>query len=129
MLLCASDDDTVQVIDPKTGEVVKTLPSGADPELFILAPSGNPLYIANEDDNLVTVVDIEKDKVLASVPVGVEPEGMGISPDGKPFSSIRRKRRTWRISSTPRPMRSSPTCWWTAGRASPNSRRTASSSG
>ncbi|NDE18074.1 hypothetical protein EBZ80_24460, partial [bacterium] len=27
------------------------LPSGPDPELFVLAPSGNPLYIANEDDS------------------------------------------------------------------------------
>ena len=59
------------------------MPSGPDPELFVLHPSGNPLYIANEDDNLVTVVDIETDKVLAEIPVGVEPEGMGISPDGK----------------------------------------------
>ncbi len=64
-------------------ELVKTLPSGQDPELFVLHPSGNPLYIANEDDNLVTVVDIEQGKVLAEIPVGVEPEGMGISPDGK----------------------------------------------
>src|SRR5690606_30920157 len=67
----------------KTLELVKTLPSGPDPELFILHPTGNPLYIANEDDNLVTVVDIEKGSVLAEIPVGVEPEGMGISPDGK----------------------------------------------
>ena len=37
----------------------RTLPSGPDPELFVLSPSGNPLYIANEDDNMVTVVDVE----------------------------------------------------------------------
>ena len=48
----------------------------ADPELFVLHPSGNPLYIANEDDNLVTVVDIETDRIMAEIPVGVEPEGM-----------------------------------------------------
>ena len=53
-----------------------------DPELFILHPKGNPLYIANEDDNMVTVVDVETNRLLAEVPVGVEPEGMGISPDG-----------------------------------------------
>ena len=76
-----------------------------DPELFILHPSGNPLYIANEDDNLVTVIDLEKNKVLAEVPVGVEPEGMGISPDGAIWST-RPKPPTWRISSTRRPMRS-----------------------
>ena len=58
-------------------------PPGPDPELFVLHPSGNPLYIANEDDNLVTVVDVEKRSLVAEIPVGVEPEGMGISPDGK----------------------------------------------
>ena len=48
-----------------TKQIVGTLPSGPDPELFVLHPSGNPLYIANEDDNLVTVVDINEKKVLA----------------------------------------------------------------
>ncbi len=62
---------------------MKTLPSGPDPELLILHPSGNPLYVANEDDNLVTVVDINTGKVITDIPVGVEPEGMGMSPDGK----------------------------------------------
>ena len=83
LLVCASDDDKVQVIDIASKQIVKDLPSGPDPELFILHPSGNPLYIANEDDNLVTVIDLENDRVLAEVPVGVEPEGLGISPDGK----------------------------------------------
>ena len=59
LLICASDDNNVQVFDARTMEFVKNLPSGPDPELFVLHPSGNPLYIANEDDNLVTVVDIE----------------------------------------------------------------------
>ena len=48
-----------------------------------LAPSGNPLYVANEDDNLVTVIDINTGKVITDIPVSVEPEGMGMSPDGK----------------------------------------------
>ena len=71
-------------IDTKTYELVKTLPSGPDPELFVLHPSGNPLYVANEDDNLVTVVDINyAARSSRDIPVGVEPEGMGMSPDGK----------------------------------------------
>ena len=59
------------------------MPSGPDPELFVLSPDGKTLYVANEDDNLVTVIDLESKKVLAEIPVGVEPEGMGVSPDGK----------------------------------------------
>ena len=75
--LCASDDDTIEVIDTATLQIVGTLPSGPDPELFVLSPDGKTLYVANEDDNLVTVIDVESKKVLAEIPVGVEPEGMG----------------------------------------------------
>src|SRR5262245_18446274 len=49
LLICASDDNIVQVYDARTLQFVKGLPSGQDPELFILHPSGNPLYVANED--------------------------------------------------------------------------------
>jgi len=34
------DDDTIQMIDTSTNEVVDTLPSGPDPELFIEDPTG-----------------------------------------------------------------------------------------
>ena len=83
LLICASDDDTVQVLDVATGEIVGDLPSGPDPEQLNIHPSGNPVYIANEDDNLLTAIDSTTRKVVAEVPVGVEPEGVGVSPDGK----------------------------------------------
>jgi PQQ-dependent catabolism-associated beta-propeller protein len=83
ILVCASDDDTVQVFDASTYELVGTLPSGPDPELFVLSPDGSKLYIANEDDNLVTVIDMQARSMVNEIPVGVEPEGMGVSPDGK----------------------------------------------
>src|SRR3546814_17328139 len=69
-------------MDLATNEIVRTLPSGPDPELFVLHPSGNPLYIANEDDNMVTVLDVERGIAVTEIPVGVEPEGMEVSPDG-----------------------------------------------
>jgi PQQ-dependent catabolism-associated beta-propeller protein len=71
------------VIDTKTGEVVANLPSGPDPELFILSPNGDLLYVANENSNTVTIIDMERRVPLGEVQVGVEPEGMGITPDGK----------------------------------------------
>ena len=83
LYVCASDDDLVRVFDPQTMQETHTLPSGPDPELFVLSPDGGRLYIANEDDNLVTVVDTKTHQMLAEIPVGVEPEGMGVSPDGK----------------------------------------------
>ena len=83
ILVCASDDDTIQVIDTKTLRIVGDLPSGPDPETFALHVSGNPLYVSNEDDNMVTVIDVPTRKVIAQIPTGVEPEGMAVSPDGK----------------------------------------------
>ncbi len=82
--ICASDDDTIEVIDTATLQIVGTLPSGPDPELFVLSPDGKTLYVANEDDNLVTDDrrGIER-RCCREIPVGVEPEGMGVSPDGK----------------------------------------------
>ena len=58
ILLCASDDDTIQIIDPATLKVVGDLPSGPDPETFALHVSGGPLYVSNENDALVTIIDV-----------------------------------------------------------------------
>src|SRR6201989_984572 len=35
VLVAVGDDDTIQMIDAKTNEIVDTLPSGPDPEFFI----------------------------------------------------------------------------------------------
>ena len=83
LLICASDDDTVQMLDVASREIVGDLPSGPDPELLNIHPSGSTVYVANEDDNLLTAIDIADKKVVAEVEVGVEPEGVGVSPDGK----------------------------------------------
>ena len=81
--ICASNDDTVQVLDLATRKIVDTLPSGEDPEQFALHPNNKHLYIANEDDAIVTVVDVDSKEVLAQIDVGIEPEGMAVSPNGK----------------------------------------------
>ena len=41
-------------------QVVDTLPSGPDPELFTQDAAGKILYVANENDNTVTIIDLEK---------------------------------------------------------------------
>ena len=70
-------------MDPDTGEILHDLPSGEDPEQFVLAPDDRHLFIANEDDAVTTVVDTQTRQVVAQINVGIEPEGMAISPDGK----------------------------------------------
>src|SRR3954464_14555016 len=50
VLVAVGDDDTIQIIDTATRQVVGTLPSGPDPELFVQDANGNILYVANEND-------------------------------------------------------------------------------
>ena len=83
LYVCASDDDTIQVIDTKTMQIVGNLESGADPELLIVSRNGKYVFTSNENDNLVTVIDVKTRRRIFDVPVGVEPEGMAISPDDK----------------------------------------------
>ena len=82
VLICASDDDRVEVRDADTLKLKYHLPSGPDPELFVLSPDDSILYIANEDDAMVTVVDMNEKMIIDDIPVGVEPEGMGLIGDG-----------------------------------------------
>ena len=70
LYICASDDDTIQIMDIASARIVGTLPSGPDPELMDISPDGTLLYVANEDDNMVTVVDIARGRCCQEIPVG-----------------------------------------------------------
>ena len=58
LYVCASDDDRIDVLDPETGVVIRSMPSGEDPEQFALHPNNRYLYIANEEDAMATVLDV-----------------------------------------------------------------------
>src|SRR5438270_6611665 len=45
ILVAVGDDDTIQVIDSNSHDIVATLPSGPDPELFTQDPTGKLLYV------------------------------------------------------------------------------------
>ena len=47
ILVCVGDDDTIQMIDAKSGEITGTLPSGPDPELLIVDRTTDLLYVSN----------------------------------------------------------------------------------
>src|SRR3982074_3972981 len=51
ILVAVGDDDTIQMIDTTTHEIVTNMPSGPDPELFTQDPAGTILYVANEEAN------------------------------------------------------------------------------
>lgn len=75
--------DGIGVVDLATFKLLRTLPSGQDPEAFDLSRDGKTLYISNEETAEVTVLDVATGKVRSKVPVGKEPEGVTVRPDGK----------------------------------------------
>ena len=83
VLVAVGDDDTIQVIDTETLEVVDSLPSGPDPELFAQAPTARRSTSPTRTTTWSPSSTSRSAARVAEIPVGVEPEGMAISPDGK----------------------------------------------
>ena len=75
--------DGIGVVELATHKVVRTYPSGQDPEVFDLSPDGATLYVSNEDAAQMSIVDLAAGTVASRVAVGEEPEGVTVSPDGR----------------------------------------------
>lgn len=75
--------DGIGVVDLKTQRLIKTYPSGIDPETFALSHDGKTLYVSNEDSGQLSAIDLGKGTLIATVSVGSEPEGVAVSHDDK----------------------------------------------
>jgi YVTN family beta-propeller protein len=75
--------DGIGVVDLSERKLLRTLPSGQDPESFDLSRDGKTLYVSNEETAELSVLDLESGKIVRKVPVGKEPEGVAVRPDGK----------------------------------------------
>src|SRR4051812_3658246 len=75
--------DGIGVVDVVDRKLLRTLPSGQDPESFDLSQDGKSLYVSNEETAELSVLDLESGKLVRKVPVGKEPEGVTLRPDGK----------------------------------------------
>ena len=75
--------DGIGVIDVATGQLLRVLQGGTDPEQFAVSKDGTKLFIANEDAGLTTVLEVASGKILKQIKVGGEPEGVDLSPDGR----------------------------------------------
>jgi YVTN family beta-propeller protein len=75
--------DGIGLVDLATRKLVRTFPSGDDPESFDLSPDGRSVYISNEDAGEMSVLDVESGEVRGHVKVGWEPEGVSVRPDGR----------------------------------------------
>jgi YVTN family beta-propeller protein len=75
--------DGIGVIDLQRRTLVRTYPSGQDPEAFDLSPDGRMLYVSNEETAEMSALDLERGTITGSVHVCEEPEGVTVSPDGR----------------------------------------------
>jgi PQQ-dependent catabolism-associated beta-propeller protein len=75
--------DGVGVVDLIERKLVRTFPSGQDPESFDVSRDGKTLYVSNEETATLSVLDLESAKITHEVAVGKEPEGVTVRPDGK----------------------------------------------
>jgi len=73
--------DGIGVVDAATRKLLRTLPSGADPEAFDLV--NDQVFVSNEDTAQASIVSATDGKVVQSIGVGAEPEGVTARPDGK----------------------------------------------
>jgi YVTN family beta-propeller protein len=74
--------DGVGIVDLAARKLLRTLPSGQDPESFDLSPDGETLYVSNEDAAELTALDVSSGTVRGKAHVGREPEGVAVRPDG-----------------------------------------------
>jgi len=75
--------DGVGVIELASGNLVRTLPGGQDPESVAISGDGKALFIANEETAELSKLDIAGGAISARVKVGEQPEGVSVHPDGK----------------------------------------------
>lgn len=75
--------DGIGVVDLSSRKLLRTLPSGQDPESFDLSNDGKLLFVSNEESAELTVLNLDSGTIVRKIPVGKEPEGVTVRPDGK----------------------------------------------
>lgn len=83
LYVACGDDDSIDVIDVATLEVIDSIPTGPSPEVFTFSPDEKQIYVSNEEDSTMEIIDVASKTVTARVPTGAEPEGVINSIDGK----------------------------------------------
>ncbi|MCX3058413.1 YncE family protein [Streptomyces beihaiensis] len=77
-----TQSDTVSVIDPKTFEVIRTIPVGRQPQHVVPSWDMKTLWVNNDKGNTLTPIDPKTGKAGKPVPVH-DPYNLYFTPDGK----------------------------------------------
>ena len=83
MIVSSEIDKTATIIDPKSGKLLGTIPTGAEQSHMItLLPNGKKLYSANVHPGSVSVMDVPNRKLLKVIPLSDNIQRLSCSNDG-----------------------------------------------
>ena len=82
LYVACGDDDSIDVIDVGTLEVVDSIPTGPSPEMFRLSDDETSVYVSDEENSTVERIDLKSKIAVQTIPSGAEPEGILIMPGG-----------------------------------------------
>ena len=69
-------------MDLESGEIIRTVPVGAEPEGVRISPDGTLAYVTGETDHDVTVLDTSTGDEITRITVGHRPRDLVFTPDG-----------------------------------------------
>ncbi|MFN3576306.1 MAG: YVTN family beta-propeller repeat protein [Tabrizicola sp.] len=76
-------DDTISVIDTRTLEVTRTIPTGERPRGITFSHDHSRVYICASDSDTVQVMDPATGEILHDLPSGEDPEQFVLHPDDR----------------------------------------------
>ena len=74
--------DGIALVDVASEKVLRTIPSGKDPECFDFTPDGKFLYVSNEEAAQASVVELSSGSIVRTISLDEEPEGVTMMPAG-----------------------------------------------
>ena len=77
-----SAGDTIDVIDPRTNQVVQVIHGIALPHGIAFSPDGTRLYVSNESESTLDIVNREGGDILKKIPLSGRPNNIAITKDG-----------------------------------------------
>ena len=74
---------TIEVIDPATNKIVRSIGDLEAPEVARFSPDGRRIYITDAGEDALIVMDGESGKYIKKVPISGAPNDVAVTKDGK----------------------------------------------
>ena len=87
LLVCNKHDDTMSFVDPRSLQVLETIPTGPNPHEIVLTPDGKRAYLSNyaPPGNTISVIDLVGRRHVSQISTGQYSRihGAALAPDGR----------------------------------------------